>query len=73
MAHPLLVLESDARPMHICPICLRKRQMAAGFEVAEQHRRLKAFYDRCKFTDEAAFMSHRLEWMLGQSPAKNGF
>ncbi|MBI5525483.1 MAG: hypothetical protein HY897_04045 [Deltaproteobacteria bacterium] len=53
--------ETDARLMHLCPVCLRKLQKSAGFDVAAQHRALEKFYKDRGFAEEAAFVAPRLK------------
>jgi len=53
--------ESDARPMHLCPVDLRKLQWSVGFDVAERYRRLRAVCERAGFTDEARWCQRELE------------
>jgi archaemetzincin len=58
--------ESDARPLSLCPVCLRKLQFGIGFDVAERYRRLLDFYCRtADFDDEAAWVSKRLKRIMG--------
>ncbi len=45
--------EADARPMHLCPVDLRKLQWSVGFDVAERYRRLTAVFERAGFAGEA--------------------
>ncbi len=45
--------EADARPMHLCPVDLRKLQWSVGFDVIERYRRLRDVCRRAGFTDEA--------------------
>jgi archaemetzincin len=58
--------EADSRPMHLCPVCLRKLQHAVGFDVAGHYRGLKAFYQKIGFKAEAAFASKRLMAIEGK-------
>src|SRR5437867_1534961 len=53
--------ESDARPLHLCPVDLRKLQWSVGFDVAERYRRLRAACERAGFTDEARWCQRELE------------
>jgi archaemetzincin len=53
--------ESDARPMHLCPVCLRKLQHSVGFDVVARYRRLERFYRAHSLDDEAGWMADRLE------------
>jgi len=48
--------ESDARPLHLCPVDLRKLQWSIGFDVAERYRRLLELSRRCGFDDEAEWI-----------------
>ena len=57
--------ESDARPLALCPVCLRKLHFSIGFDVVERYRRLLAFYDRVAFAREATWVSDRLKTILG--------
>jgi archaemetzincin len=36
--------ESDSRPLHLCPVCLRKLQYSIGLEVVTRYRNLLRFY-----------------------------
>ena len=45
--------ESDARPMHLCPVDLRKLQWSVGFDVMERYRRLSSVAKKAGFRDEA--------------------
>lgn len=53
--------ESDARPVHLCPVDLRKLQWSIGFDVIERYRRLLAFHRAAGFQDEARWIERRLE------------
>lgn len=53
--------ESDARPMHMCPVCLRKLQYSIGFEPERRYRDLLGFYQRVGFDDEAQWVQRRLD------------
>jgi len=59
--------ESDARPMHLCPVDLRKLQRSIGFDVVEQYRRLLQFHLSAGFTEEASWLSRRLDFITGKS------
>jgi archaemetzincin len=52
--------ESDARPMHLCPVDLRKLQDATGFDVAGRYRRLRDVCREFAFDDEARWFGERL-------------
>src|SRR5208337_989956 len=38
--------ESDARPMHLCPVCLRKLQTSVGFDVVHRYQNLRWLDDK---------------------------
>ncbi len=53
--------ESDARPMSVCPVCLRKLQHTIGFEVLTRYRNLLQFYKKAALENEIVWLSKRLE------------
>ena len=57
--------ESDSRPIHLCPICLRKLQHAVGFDHVARYRALEAFYQRVGLKPEAAWVRRRLAFIEG--------
>jgi archaemetzincin len=52
--------ESDRRPLHLCPVCLRKLQFSVGFDVVKRYRDLASFDKEAGFTDEAGWLAKRL-------------
>jgi archaemetzincin len=52
--------ESDSRPMHICPVCLRKLHASARFDLVARCRQLIAFCEKHEFTDEAEWNKRML-------------
>jgi archaemetzincin len=62
--------ESDARPLHECPVDLRKLQHSIGFDVTRRYGGLYRFYRRAGFEDEATWTKQRLEWILGEEETK---
>lgn len=52
--------ESDSRPMHACPVCLRKLHTSVRFDLVTRYQRLLAFYKKHGFTDEAQWAGQRL-------------
>ena len=62
--------ESDLRPMHLCPVCLRKLQYSIGFDVIARYRDLYHFYKKTGFDDEAGWVGGRLEWIVGAEAAQ---
>jgi archaemetzincin len=57
--------ESDARPMHLCPVCLRKLQHSIGFDVIKRYEKLFRFYKQAGWNKETSWVSDRLRWILG--------
>jgi archaemetzincin len=57
--------ESDARPMHLCPVGLRKLQHSVGFDVVAWNQRLRDVYERLGFTDEARWLRERSATIAG--------
>jgi archaemetzincin len=53
--------ESDARPLSLCPICLRKLQFSIGFDVVDRYQKLLDFYKKVGFEHEARWVSKRLK------------
>ena len=63
--------ESDARPMHLCPIDLKKLQWSAGFDVRDRYTKLVDAEVACGFEDEAAWTRVILSRVDGEgSPSK---
>ena len=55
--------ESDARPLHLCPVCLHKLQFSIGFDVKKRYQKLYAFYKKVGFEKEALWVSNRLKYI----------
>lgn len=53
--------ESDARPLHLCPVCLHKLQYAVDFDVVQRYGNLLRFYRTVGFDPEARWIEGRLE------------
>ena len=53
--------ESDRRPMHLCPVCLRKLQSSLGFDVVKRYETLREFDHDAGFDDEARWLAARLK------------
>jgi archaemetzincin len=53
--------EADRQPLHLCPVCLRKLQSAARFDVAKRYELLKQFSDDAQWGEEADWMAARLD------------
>lgn len=52
--------EADARPLHLCPVDLRKLHHSVGFDPVERYRKLLAFSEEVGFQDEAAWLRKRI-------------
>jgi archaemetzincin len=52
--------ESDRRPLHLCPVCLRKLQFNVGFDVVKRYQDLATFDRKSGFADEAGWLTRRL-------------
>ena len=61
--------ESDARPIHLCPECLKKFRWNTGFGVVELYRALDEFYGKQDMKDEAAWVEKRIG-ECGGAPAE---
>jgi archaemetzincin len=62
--------ESDSRPIHLCPVCLRKLQYSIGFDVVERYAKLFHFYKKVGFDNEAQWTANRLKWILGEQASR---
>jgi archaemetzincin len=61
--------ESDQRPLHLCPIDLRKLQWLLGFDFAERYGRLHQFWRAAGEEPEAAWAGRRLQAASGEAPS----
>jgi archaemetzincin len=59
--------ESDARPLHLCPVDLRKLHHSVGFDVVERYRRLREFCKEAGFDDEVQWLTKRLEHIASET------
>jgi len=53
--------ESDRRPLHLCPLDLRKLHYSIGFNVEHRYRLLLEFSRSAGFRDEVRWLEKRLE------------
>ena len=53
--------ESDARPLHLCPVDLRKLQHSLGFDVTARYQDLLTFVQNAGFADEARWLTTQLQ------------
>lgn len=61
--------EADARPQHLCPVCLRKLAFAAGFDPVRRYEQLLKFYAAHGWDAEASWVQRQLE-KAGPAPAR---
>ncbi|MBW2340858.1 MAG: hypothetical protein JRF50_11035 [Deltaproteobacteria bacterium] len=62
--------ESDARPLSLCPVCLRKLQFSIGFDVLDRYRKLLDFYQRAGLDPETRWIANRLKKIAGDDEGK---
>jgi archaemetzincin len=55
--------ETDAHPLHLCPIDLHKLQHSVGFDPLEHYQGLLTFSEEAGFTDEAAWLRKRIAYL----------
>lgn len=55
--------EADSRPLHPCPVCLRKLQSAIGFDPAARETELAKVLHEVGIEDEAAWSERRAKWI----------
>lgn len=55
------LVETDVQPMHLCPVCLRKLQLNAGFDLVKREEMLFKFYETNAMKNEADWTRRRLE------------
>jgi archaemetzincin len=58
--------ESDRRPLHLCPVCLRKLQWNIGFDVLERYAALERANRAAAFIDEADWFKRRIKTVHGE-------
>lgn len=55
--------EADHRPLHACPVCLRKLHAALGFDPAAREDALATVFAELGLADEAAWSKRRATWI----------
>jgi len=55
--------ETDSRPMHLCPVCLRKLQWSIGFDVAARYEALQKAERETGLADEAEWTTRQLQFL----------
>jgi archaemetzincin len=56
--------ESDRRPLHLCPVDLRKLHWSLGFDLVARDRQVSDFWREIGVGDEAAWIERRLATVL---------
>jgi archaemetzincin len=57
--------ETDASPVHFCPLCDRKLAWNIGFDPMKRYQAMKNFYAKYGLTDEAVWTARRIkQWEL---------
>jgi archaemetzincin len=62
--------ESDARPLTLCPVCLRKLHSSIGFDIVDRYRKLLYFYRKVGFDHEARWVSNRCKRIVGDEKGR---
>ena len=52
--------EADKKPLHVCPVCLRKLQRSINFDVIQRYEALERFFQGAGLKEEAAWVASRL-------------
>lgn len=52
--------ETDATPLHLCPVCLRKMHYAVAFDPVRRYEALLSFYEKQELDEEAGWVKNRL-------------
>ena len=58
--------EADARPIHLCPVCLQKFRWNIGFDLIARYEGLRKFYEAHAMTAEAAWAAKRIRQCRGE-------
>jgi archaemetzincin len=58
--------ESDRRPLHLCPVDLRKLHWSLGFDIVDRYERLLTFWREAGVAPEAQWIARRLEYVKGR-------
>jgi archaemetzincin len=58
--------ESDRRPLHLCPVCLRKLQWSIDFDVLERYSAMERVARADGFDDEANWLRDRITILRGE-------
>jgi archaemetzincin len=61
--------ESDRRPLHLCPVDLRKLHAALSFNMVDRYSRLVRFYGASQFDDEGLWALRRMRRLVDGWPS----
>lgn len=53
--------ESDAAPIHLCPVCLRKLHSSVHFDIADRYEQLQSFSEKMNWNEEAEWLADRIQ------------
>lgn len=56
--------ETDSRPLHLCPVCLRKLHSALQFDVVDRYGQLQRFSDSVGWNSESEWFRERLKVLV---------
>ena len=56
--------EADSKPLHLCPECLAKIIWCTNQDVIERYDKLKSFFDKHNFSEEADFCDKSKELLI---------
>jgi len=62
--------QSDHSPLRLCPVCLRKLQIAIGFDVRVRYEALQRFYGQHGLWRNERWVSRRLAYIRGRLPSR---
>lgn len=66
----LTLSQSDHSPLRLCPVCLRKLQLAIGFDVRVRYQALLRFYAKYGLWRNERWVSRRLAYIRGRLPSR---
>ena len=55
--------ESDARSLHLCPVCLRKMHHSVGFDIPGRYGKLRALYRKTGLIAESTWIEKRVRFL----------
>jgi len=59
--------EADGKPLHLCPVCLRKLHSAGQIDILDRYRKLKSFADNAGWQQESQWLKWRLKALSAES------